>query len=133
MENERYNTFSHHHHHHHHHPETLFVNLQMQTILKLSFCKLGLGTICLSHTQNSHHQERDTHIHTQLHKERHKERDHSVGHYSKKNKGSRCGLGGGMTKACSLRSAACAFSSSSIGSHQCESPSLAQDLKGRRF
>jgi hypothetical protein len=58
MENERYNTFS--HHHHHHHPETLFVNLQMQTILKLSFGKLGLGTICFSHTQSSHHQERDT-------------------------------------------------------------------------
>jgi hypothetical protein len=56
MENERYNTFS----HHHHHPETLFVNLQMQTILKLSFCKLGLGTICFSHTQSSHYQERDT-------------------------------------------------------------------------
>jgi hypothetical protein len=115
MENERYNTFS----HHHHNPETLFVNLQMQTILKLSFCKSGLGTICLSHTKLSSSRERHTHTYTIAQRETQRERDHSVGHYKKKKKGSRCGFGGGMTKACSLRSAACAFSSSFIGSHWC--------------
>jgi hypothetical protein len=64
-----------HHHHHHHHPETLFVNLQMQTILKLSFCKLGFRNhMFISHTKLSSSRERHTHTYTIAQREIQRER-----------------------------------------------------------